>query len=69
VRLIDFREPRAEAVDQLFCVLGGAGTVTGSERRNQAVLFDAGEDHESSTTEGMVVLVLEVSSTIQLAAR
>jgi quercetin dioxygenase-like cupin family protein len=115
VRLIDFREPRAEAVDrygsreaafariavthgdghlscmylgpggclgrhpapcpQLFCVLAGAGTVTGGDgvprliESGRAVLFDAGEDHESSTTEGMDVLVLGVSATIQSAAR
>jgi mannose-6-phosphate isomerase-like protein (cupin superfamily) len=114
VRLIDFRESRAEAVDrygsreaafarmaithggghlgcmylgpggglgrhpapcpQLFCVVDGAGTVAGGDgvprviESGQAVLFDAGEDHESSTTGGMVVLILEVSSTIQSAA-
>jgi hypothetical protein len=34
----------------------------------QAALFDAGEDHESSTTSGMVVLILEVASTIRSAA-
>jgi mannose-6-phosphate isomerase-like protein (cupin superfamily) len=114
VRLIDFRAPRAQAVDQygsraaafariattygkghlgcmyvgpggglgrhpapcpqLFCVVDGAGTVTGDDgvprviQSGQAALFDAGEDHQSSTTDGMVVLVLEVSSTIQSAA-
>jgi quercetin dioxygenase-like cupin family protein len=115
MRLIDFREPRAHAVDrygsreaafarialsggeghlgcmylgpggglgrhpapcpQLFCVVGGAGTVTGGDgvprviESGQAVLFAAGEDHESSTTEGMIVLILEASSTIQSADR
>jgi mannose-6-phosphate isomerase-like protein (cupin superfamily) len=114
VRLIDFREPRAQAIDrygsreaafvriattygngqlgcvhlgpggglgrhpapcpQLFCVVGGAGTVTGGDgvprviESGQAALFDAGEDHESTTIGGMVVLVLEVSSTIESAA-
>jgi mannose-6-phosphate isomerase-like protein (cupin superfamily) len=114
VRLIDFREPLAQAVDryesreaafariavthgnghlgcmylapggglgrhpapcpQLFCVVRGEGTVTGGDgvpraiESGQAVLFDSGEDHESSTFGGMVVLVLEVSSTIQSAA-
>jgi mannose-6-phosphate isomerase-like protein (cupin superfamily) len=58
---------------QLFCVVGGAGTVTGGDgvataiESGQAALFDAGEDHESSTISGMVVLILEVASTIQSA--
>jgi hypothetical protein len=56
---------------QLFCVVGGAGTVTGGDgvprviETGQAALFDAGEDHESSTDRGMIVVVLEVSSSIE----
>ena len=59
---------------QLFCIVRGEGTVTGGDgvptviECGQAVLFDSGEDHESWTIGGMVVLVLEVSSTIQSAA-
>jgi mannose-6-phosphate isomerase-like protein (cupin superfamily) len=59
---------------QLFCVVSGAGTVTGGDgvpspiETGQAALFDTGEDHESSTTDGMVVLILEVASTIRPAS-
>jgi hypothetical protein len=33
----------------------------------QAALFEAGEDYESSTTGGMVALILEVANTIRSA--
>ena len=58
---------------QLFCVVSGAGTVTGGDgvprmiESGQAALFEAGEDHESSTTGGMVAVILEVASTIRSA--
>jgi hypothetical protein len=58
---------------QLFCVVGGKGTVAGGDgvptpiENGQAALFDPGEDHESWTSEGMVVFILEVASTIQSA--
>ena len=58
---------------QMFCVVGGAGTVTGGDgvprviECGQAALFDAGEDHESSTASGMVVLILEIASAIESA--
>jgi mannose-6-phosphate isomerase-like protein (cupin superfamily) len=59
---------------QLFCVVSGKGTVAGDDgvlmpvESGQAALFEPGEDHESWTSEGMVVVILEVASTIQPAA-
>jgi mannose-6-phosphate isomerase-like protein (cupin superfamily) len=56
---------------QLFCVVSGEGTVSGGDgvltpiEAGQAALWDAGEEHESSTVTGMTVLVLEVTSSIQ----
>jgi hypothetical protein len=59
---------------QLFCVVTGKGYVAGGDgvpmpiERGQAALFELGEDHESWTSEGMVVLIVEVASTIESAA-
>jgi mannose-6-phosphate isomerase-like protein (cupin superfamily) len=56
---------------QLFCVVSGEGAVSGGDgvftpiEAGQAALWDAGEEHESSSVTGMTVLVLEVTSSIQ----
>jgi mannose-6-phosphate isomerase-like protein (cupin superfamily) len=66
------RHPAPRA--QLFCVVSGEGTVAGGDgvpcaiESGQAALFDPGEDHESSTSSGMVVLILETAAMIQPAA-
>ena len=66
------RHPAPRA--QLFCVVSGEGTVVGGDgvpcaiQSGQAALFDPGEDHESSTSSGMVVLIVEVASSIQSVA-
>lgn len=59
---------------QLFCVVSGEGTIAGGDGvpcpigSGQAALMDPGEEHESWTSGGMVVLILEVASTIEGAA-
>lgn len=50
---------------QLFCVVSGDGWVAGAEavrhpiRAGQAALWAPGEEHESGSTSGMAVVVLE----------
>jgi quercetin dioxygenase-like cupin family protein len=57
------RHPAASA--QLFVVVRGSGWVSGADslRRQisagEAVLWEAGEEHESGSDEGMTVLVVE----------
>jgi mannose-6-phosphate isomerase-like protein (cupin superfamily) len=57
------RHPAASA--QLFCVVVGEGEVCGSDgiavpiRAGQAALWEAGETHETTTTEGLMAIVLE----------
>jgi quercetin dioxygenase-like cupin family protein len=56
------------AVNQLFVVVGGSGWVSGDDgerepiRAGEAVLWVAGEEHESGSEEGMAALVLESDS-------
>jgi mannose-6-phosphate isomerase-like protein (cupin superfamily) len=58
---------------QLFCVVRGEGTIVGGDgvpcpiESGQAAVVDLGEDHESWTSGGMVVVILEVASTIETA--
>lgn len=53
---------------QLFVVVRGSGWVSGSDAEREpiatgeAVLWDAGEEHESGSEEGMTALVLEAES-------
>ena len=55
-------------VPQLFCVVRGSGWVSGSDNvrepiaGGEAVVWDAGEEHESGSDEGMTVLVVEAES-------
>ena len=55
--------PRA-TVPQLYCVVAGSG-VTGPDRRRvaigpfEAAFWEAGEEHESGSEDGMTVIVLE----------
>lgn len=54
-------------LSQLFVVLEGSGWVAGEDgapgpiHAGQAALWNAGEDHESGTEEGMRVAVLEAA--------
>jgi mannose-6-phosphate isomerase-like protein (cupin superfamily) len=63
------RHPAAAA--QLFCVVGGEGTVSGGDgvsfpiRSGQAALWEPGEQHEASTRSGMVVMIFEVEAAIE----
>jgi quercetin dioxygenase-like cupin family protein len=53
------------AAQQLFAVLRGSGWVAGDDRvrheirAGEAVLWDAGEEHESGSDLGLTALVLE----------
>jgi quercetin dioxygenase-like cupin family protein len=55
-------------VAQLFVVVRGSGWVSGGDggreeiASGEAVLWDAGEEHESGSEEGMTALVLEAES-------
>ena len=55
-------------IAQLFAVIEGDGWVAGGERRREpiaageAVVFAAGEEHESGTETGLVALVVESAS-------
>ncbi len=55
---------------QLFCVLSGEGMVSGADGvtrsigAGQAALWERGEEHESSTDRGMVVMILEAATSI-----
>jgi len=59
------------AVRQLFAVVRGAGWVSGGDgervpiRAGEAVLWEAGEEHESRSDTGMTALVVE-SESLQL---
>ncbi len=59
------------AVRQLFAVVRGAGWVSGGDgervpiRAGEAVLWEAGEEHESQSDTGMTALVVE-SESLQL---
>ena len=52
-------------VPQLFAVVAGSGWVSGADgerrpvRPGEAALWDAGEDHESGSDEGMTAVVIE----------
>jgi mannose-6-phosphate isomerase-like protein (cupin superfamily) len=56
------------AAQQLFVVVRGSGWVAGGDGRREpitageAVLWDAGEDHQSGTDEGLAALVVEADS-------
>ena len=56
------------AVAQLFALVRGSGWVSGGDGERQpinageAVLWEAGEEHESGSDEGMTVLVVEAES-------
>jgi len=53
---------------QLFSVVRGSGWVSGGDGKHasieagEAVLWDAGEEHESGSDEGITVLVVEAES-------
>jgi hypothetical protein len=53
---------------QLFCVVSGSGWVAGADgvrhaiHVGQAALWDAGEEHDSGSEDGMTVAVLEAPS-------
>ena len=55
-------------VSQLFVAVSGSGWVSGAGgereaiRAGEAVLWDQGEEHESSSDEGMTALVVEAES-------
>jgi quercetin dioxygenase-like cupin family protein len=55
-------------VTQLFVVVYGSGWVSGANgereaiQAGEAVLWDQGEEHESSSDEGMTALVVEAES-------
>jgi quercetin dioxygenase-like cupin family protein len=55
-------------VPQLFVVIRGSGWASGGDgevidlRAGDAVAWDAGEEHESGSNEGMTVLVVEADS-------
>lgn len=55
-------------VSQLFVVVRGAGWVSGAEGEREpieagtAVVWDAGEEHESGSETGMTALVVEAES-------
>jgi mannose-6-phosphate isomerase-like protein (cupin superfamily) len=63
------RHPALSA--QLFCVVQGEGEVSGADgspvsiQAGQAVLWDAGEEHETTTTKGLSAIILEVESVHQ----
>jgi quercetin dioxygenase-like cupin family protein len=56
------------AVFQLFAVVRGSGWVSGAEGSREpigageAVVWEAGEEHESGSDEGMTVLVVETDA-------
>ncbi|HYZ19310.1 MAG TPA: cupin domain-containing protein [Gaiellaceae bacterium] len=60
------RHPAASA--QLFAVVSGSGWVSGDDglrkqiSAGEAVLWEAGEEHESGSDEGMTVLVVEADA-------
>jgi len=53
---------------QLFAVVRGSGWVSGDDGERasisagEAVLWEAGEEHESGSDDGMIVLVVEAES-------
>jgi quercetin dioxygenase-like cupin family protein len=55
-------------VAQLFVVVRGSGWVSGADgerqaiRSGEAVLWEAGEEHESGSDDGMTALVIEAES-------
>jgi quercetin dioxygenase-like cupin family protein len=59
------RHPAASA--QLFVVVRGSGWVAGAERvrkpiaAGEAVLWEAGEEHESGSDDGLTAVVVEAS--------
>jgi mannose-6-phosphate isomerase-like protein (cupin superfamily) len=63
------RHPAASA--QLFCVVDGEGTVSGGDGvpfpicAGQAALWEPDEQHETSTSSGMVVMIFEVEHAIE----
>ncbi len=52
-------------LDQIVAVVAGAGWISGEDgdrlevRAGQAVVFDAGEEHELGSTDGMTAFVVE----------
>lgn len=63
------RHPALSA--QLFCVVQGEGEVSGADgtsvsiQAGQAALWEAGEAHETTTTEGLTAIIIEVESVHQ----
>jgi quercetin dioxygenase-like cupin family protein len=63
------RHPAASA--QLLCVIAGKGEVSGGEgiarpiQAGQAVLWEAGEEHETSTSSGLTAIVFEVGGYVE----
>ena len=55
----------ARRPSRLYCVVAGSGWVTGPDRRRvaigplEAAFWEAGEEHESGSEDGMTVIVLE----------
>jgi hypothetical protein len=53
---------------QLFCVVQGDGEFSGADgiavsiEAGQAALWEAGEEHETTTTRGLTAIVIEVES-------
>jgi quercetin dioxygenase-like cupin family protein len=53
---------------QLFAVVSGSGWVSGSDggrepiRAGEAVLWEPGEEHESGSDDGMIVLAIEAEA-------
>jgi mannose-6-phosphate isomerase-like protein (cupin superfamily) len=60
------RHPAATA--QLFCVVDGVGEVSGADgvavsiRAGQAVLWEAGEAHQTTTRTGLTAVIVEVEA-------
>jgi hypothetical protein len=66
------RHPAASA--QLLCVIAGTGEVSGGEgiatpiQAGQAALWEAGEEHETSTRSGLTAIVFEVGGLVEAGA-
>jgi mannose-6-phosphate isomerase-like protein (cupin superfamily) len=60
------RHPAASA--QLFCVVDGQGQVSGADgaavpiRAGQAVLWEEGESHETTSQPGLTAIIVEVEA-------
>ncbi|HET7657132.1 MAG TPA: cupin [Bacillales bacterium] len=62
------------AVPQMFVIVNGEGWVAGEDRTRhpiqagQAVLWDAGEWHETSTRSGLTAIVIETDTIVPFPA-